>query len=131
MGLPGSGKTTLALELSKELDCVHFNADDIRKNINKDLGFTAEDRVEQASRMGHLCNIVLLHNKYVISDFVCPTEECRSAFNATFTIWMDTIQSGRFQDTNSCFVRPDHYVHVHITSFGLISIPNIIKKIHG
>ena len=56
-GLPGSGKTTLAEALARELQCVHFNADEIRKEINKDLGFSIDDRIEQARRMGILCDI--------------------------------------------------------------------------
>ena len=44
MGLPGAGKTTLSLELAKMLNAVHFNADEIRKEVNKDLGFEPQDR---------------------------------------------------------------------------------------
>ena len=105
MGLPGSGKTTLAECLARELRCAHFNADDIRKHINKDLGFSLEDRIEQARRMGHLCDIA---GKYspVIADFVCPTPECREAFGADFLIWVDRIKEGRFVDTNKMFIPP-------------------------
>jgi adenylylsulfate kinase len=59
MGLPGAGKTTLANELAPRLNAVHFNADDIRANINKDLGFSEADRVEHARRMGWLCDRVI------------------------------------------------------------------------
>jgi len=48
MGLPGAGKTTLAQALVPRLNGVHFNADAVRANVNKDLGFTLEDRLEQA-----------------------------------------------------------------------------------
>lgn len=106
MGLPGSGKTTLAEALARELTCVHFNADDIRRNINKDLGFSHEDRIEQARRMGHLCDVVGKWGAKVIADFVCPTEDCRLAFGADFTIWVDRIEMGRFEDTNRLFVPP-------------------------
>jgi len=109
MGLPGSGKTTLAQELAKELKCAHFNADDIRKNINKDLGFSIKDRIEQARRMGHLCDIATKHGGFAIADFVCPTPECREAFGADFLIWVDRIKVGRFEDTNKLFVSPITY----------------------
>jgi adenylylsulfate kinase len=109
MGLPGSGKTTFARFLAEHLHCVHFNADDIRENINKDLGFSAADRVEQARRMGHLCNIAGRWGAPVIADFVCPTVETRQAFNADSTIWMNTTQQGRFNDTNKLFVPPAQY----------------------
>jgi len=109
MGLPGSGKTTLAEALARELQCVHFNADDIRRHINKDLGFSLEDRVEQARRMGHLCSIASKWGAHVIADFVCPTEETRAAFGADYTIWIDRIKEGRFEDTNKMFVPPKKY----------------------
>jgi hypothetical protein len=57
-GLPGAGKTTLARELAPLLSAVVFNADDVRQNINRYLGFSPEDRIEQARRIGWLCNKV-------------------------------------------------------------------------
>ena len=59
MGLPGAGKTTLAKVLAPRLNAVHFNADDVRREINKDLGFAPADRIEQARRMGWLCDQVV------------------------------------------------------------------------
>ena len=106
-GLPGSGKTTLAEKLSKEMGAVWFNADEIRNEINKDLKFSSEDRLEHSRRMGVLCDIVLRKNHAVIADFVCPTRETRSVFGPTHIIFMDTIESGRFEDTNKVFEKPD------------------------
>jgi adenylylsulfate kinase len=109
MGLPGSGKTTLAEALARELQCVHFNADEVRREINKDLGFSVEDRIEQARRMGILCDIAGRWGSVVLADFVCPTPETREAFGADFTIWVDRIKEGRFEDTNKLFVPPEKY----------------------
>lgn len=109
MGLPGTGKTTLAVQLAQNLGCVHFNADEIRKEINKDLGFSIEDRIEQARRMGVLCDIASRYGSHVIADFVCPTPETREAFNADFVVWVDRIKEGRFEDTNKLFTPPESY----------------------
>jgi adenylylsulfate kinase len=109
MGLPGAGKTTLALSLAKRLGAVHFNADEIRQNINKDLGFTVADRNEQARRMGWLCDQVTKAGAFSVADFVCPTEDTRAAFQEggdAFVIFVDRIRQGRFEDTNKLFERP-------------------------
>jgi adenylylsulfate kinase-like enzyme len=108
MGLPGSGKTTLAEILTQKLNAVWFNADAVRQEINKDLGFTEEDRNEQARRMGKLCDWVKKSGNYAIADFVCPTKDTRTAFKADFTIWVDRIEEGRFADTNKLFEKPTH-----------------------
>ena len=109
MGLPGSGKTTLALSLAPLINAVHWNADAVRTNINKDLRFSIEDRIEQSRRMGWLCDTVNAAGYNVIADFVCPTEETRVAFGHCTLIYMDTIKEGRFEDTNKLFVPPISY----------------------
>ena len=109
MGLPGSGKTTLARELAKSLGAVHWNADDVRSNINKDLGFSVGDRVEQSKRMGWLCHTVIKANVPCVADFVCPLPECREAFGDAFIVWVDRISKGRFEDTNNLFVPPENF----------------------
>jgi hypothetical protein len=109
MGLPGSGKTTLARALAPKLGAVLFNADEVRSNINKDLGFSIEDRNEQARRMSWLCDRVCDAGGVAIADFVCPTHDTREAFGEAFVIWVDRIREGRFEDTNKLFVPPERY----------------------
>ncbi|MBS0246946.1 MAG: adenylyl-sulfate kinase [Proteobacteria bacterium] len=108
MGLPGAGKTTLADALAPLLNAVVFNADAVRANLSRDLGFSHEDRVEHARRMGWMCDRVVEAGGTAIADFICPTPETRSAFGDAFTVWVDRIAAGRFDDTNRMFVAPEH-----------------------
>ncbi len=109
MGLPGAGKTTLARELAPLLNAVLFNADEVRANVNRDLGFSIEDRIEQARRMGWLCDQVVEAGSAAIADFICPTPETRAAFGPAFTIWLDRVETGRFADTNKLFSPPEKF----------------------
>ena len=109
MGLPGSGKTTLARALSPMLGAVHWNADAVRAEINSHLGFSTQDRIEQARRMGWLCDQVVKAGHWAVADFVCPTKETREAFGQCVTVWVDTIKEGRFEDTNKIFEPPVKY----------------------
>jgi adenylylsulfate kinase len=112
MGLPGAGKTTLARVLAPRLNAVHFNADEVRREINKDLGFAEADRIEHARRMGWLCDQVVKTGCFAVADFVCPTPETRTAFaegGEAFTVWADRIAVSRFKDTNRMFVPPEKY----------------------
>src|SRR5215471_4373682 len=112
MGLPGAGKTTLARALAPRLSAVHFNADEVRHNINKDLGFSEADRIEQARRMGWLCDQVVKAGGYAIADFICPTPATRAAFlegGEAFIVWLDRIKSGAYEDTNRLFVPPERF----------------------
>ncbi len=109
MGLPGAGKTTLSVALAARLGAVHFNADEVRARVNKDLGFAPADRVEQAARMGWLADQVVRGGGIAIADFVCPTAECRAAFTAdapALIVWCDRIKASRFADTNALFAGP-------------------------
>jgi cytidyltransferase-like protein len=109
MGLPGAGKTTLANALAPLLNAVVFNADAVRANLSRDLGFSHEDRVEHARRMGWMCDRVVEAGGTVLADFICPTEETRTAFGDAFTIWLDRIETGRFEDTNRMFAAPGRF----------------------
>ena len=104
-GLPGSGKTTLAKPFAELIGGVHINADEVRAKYN-DWDFTPEGRMRQAQRMRHLSDGVVMAGKIAVTDFVCPTEEARKAFDPDYTIWMDTIKEGRFEDTNKMFQAP-------------------------
>ena len=132
MGLPGSGKTYFAerlkkyiednsnvqtMPLARMLNLEHppliylskvdwFNADDVRKRFN-DWDFSREGRIRQSIRMFDFA--VSCTEDFVICDFVAPLVEQRNNFKADWTIWMDTIDAGRFEDTNRAFEAPEVY----------------------
>ncbi len=108
MGLPGSGKTTLAKVMVPRLNAIWLNADKVRKEAD-DWDFSPEGRVRQANRMKKLAQESVDNNRIVVADFVCPTEVTREDFNADYVIWMDTIKEGRFDDTNKMFEQPKKY----------------------
>ena len=104
-GLPGSGKTTLAKPFAELIGAVHINADEVRSRYS-DWDFSIEGRIRQAQRMRHLSDGVVMAGKIAVADFVCPTEDARREFNPDYTVWMDTIKTGRFEDTNALFEAP-------------------------
>jgi adenylylsulfate kinase len=112
MGLPGAGKTTFAAELVKRLNLSHsvswYNADVVRETFD-DWDFSPAGRQRQVERMRELS--CLSKSDFVICDFVCPTDELRDIYAADIVIWMDTIQAGRFDNTNRVFVPPVHYTY--------------------
>ena len=114
MGLPGSGKTTLANELSKLIECKRLNADEIRKAAN-DWDFSEEGRKRQATRMSDAALKIKKEGNNVIADFICPTPAARELFPADYIIWVDTIKEGRFEDTNQMFVKPEKF-NFHVTT---------------
>ena len=112
MGLPGAGKTYLAQFVLEHLQADKkrvgwLNADDVRKKYN-DWDFSTEGRIRQSHRMRELADS-MTDMDYVICDFVAPLIEMRNNFKADWTIWVDTIDKGRFEDTNKAFVPPEVY----------------------
>jgi len=114
MGLPGSGKTTLASELAPLINAKRINADEVRKTAN-DWDFSENGRKRQAKRMADLAKEKKEEGHYVIADFICPTPEARDLFPADYIIWVDTIKKGRFDDTNEMFVKPKKF-DFHVTT---------------
>ena len=128
MGLPGSGKTTLAKLLVPMFNAVWLNADKVREEAN-DWDFSEEGRKRQAIRMADFAIKLKEKGDYVVADFICPTPEARSLFPADFIIWVDTIKEGRFDDTNKMFVKPDKY-DFHVTTQDAKNwAPKILKEI--
>ena len=131
IGLPGSGKTTLAKDLSDRINAIHLNADDVRTDLSSDLGFSDKDRVEQARRLGAMARLLSKQGYVVVVDFVCPTTQTRKAFgNADYLIWMNTISESRFADTNIIWENPEGYDHKFVELAQHNKADDIIKKLN-
>ena len=130
MGLPGSGKTTLASKLVPLLKANWINNDEVRKKAN-DWDFSESGRVRQAKRMAGLAEKYKQEGKYVVADFICPTPKARELFNADFIIWVNTIKKGRFDDTNKMFIKPkkfDYQVTSQDADFWASKIADLINS---
>jgi adenylylsulfate kinase len=129
MGLPGAGKTTLAKMLVEKLNANWLNADQIRKEYN-DWDFSDKGRVRQAKRMNIKAEKLKKEGKIVVADFICPTQETRKIFNADVIVWMDTINEGRFEDTNELFSPPKKFDFRVTEKNAEIWSEKIIKKLN-
>ena len=128
MGLPGSGKTYLSERIAKRLDCAWYNADNVR-HMAKDWDFSKEGRVRQSQRMRAFADFENSHDRTVICDFVCPTEETRKEFDADIVLWVNTIEKGRFENTNSLFEPPKEVEFVVETRYNDSDIKKLTEEI--
>jgi hypothetical protein len=109
IGLPGAGKSTFAKELADRINGIHLNADEVRAELNKDLGFTPEDRIEQARRMGALSRLLSNQGYHVVVDFVNPTKETRDSFGKPDkVVWMNRKPVRDFPDTTAMWETPQN-----------------------
>jgi len=108
MGLPGSGKTTLASKLVPLIKAKWLNNDKVRKEAN-DWDFSEEARKRQAKRMADFAERYKQDGHHVVADFICPTPEARKLFNPDYIVWVNTINKGKYDDTNKMFVKPKKF----------------------
>lgn len=81
-GLSGSGKSTIAIALERELHkrgllCRILDGDNIRSGINNNLGFSAEDRVENIRRIAEIGKLFVDTGIITIAAFISPSNELR------------------------------------------------------
>lgn len=109
-GLPGVGKTSLAKEICRRSDAVLINADAVRSDLSSDLGFSIEDRIEQARRIGAIARLLKSQGKTVVVDFVNPTLKTRSMFGPSdYSVWIDRTPTRQYEDTSNLFQIPKSY----------------------
>lgn len=87
-GLSGSGKSTIANALEQKLveeriKTYTLDGDNVRKGINKDLSFSAEDRSENNRRIGEVANLFVDAGLVVLAAFVAPFEKDRTFIKET------------------------------------------------
>ena len=127
MGLPGSGKTYLTERLVPLINAAWYNADNVREMAN-DWDFSDEGRTRQSNRMRTFADFEKANGRFVVCDFVCPTKETRENFEPDIVIWLDTISSGRFEDTNKMFQKPES-VDFHVTEWNETNHIEIAEKL--
>ena len=86
-GLSGSGKSTVAVALEKALFAAgrlsyRLDGDNVRMGINKNLGFSAEDRAENIRRIGEVAKLFVDAGVIVLSSFVSPYRADRDTVRA-------------------------------------------------
>jgi adenylylsulfate kinase len=88
-GLSGSGKSTIANSVSRELFRQGINeyvldGDNIRHGLNKDLGFSEDDRTENIRRIGEVAKLFVDSGKVVTTAFISPFRSDREQVRALF-----------------------------------------------
>lgn len=81
-GLSGSGKSTISVELEKQLHdrnlrTYRLDGDNVRHGLNKNLGFSAEDRSENIRRIGEVAKLMIDAGLFTLTAFISPYKEDR------------------------------------------------------
>ena len=100
-GLPGSGKSTLAFALKKCLRgngraCFVLDGDDIRRGLNRDLGFSPADRKENIRRIAEVARLLNDAGMVAIAAFISPYREIREMARQ--------------------IIRPKHFIEIHVAT---------------
>ena len=126
MGLPDSGKTTLAKLLAPMFNAVLLNEDEVRKEAN-DWDFSEMGRSIQTNRMKRLADEAIQNNRNVVADFECTDDE-RKDFNADYIIYMDTIKESKLELPSNFDFK---VTHKDAQMFSFLIKQEILDKLKG
>ena len=127
MGLPDSGKTTLAKLLAPMFNAILLNEDEVRKEAN-DWDFSEMGRSIQTNRMKRLADEAIQNNRNVIADFDCSIEHAREDLNADYIIWMDTIKESKLEPPKNFDFK---VTHKDAQMFSFLIKQEILDKLKG
>ena len=127
MGLPGSGKTSLAKLLAPMFNAVLINEDEVRKEAN-DWDFSEMGRSIQTNRIKRLADEAIQNNRNVVADFECSTEHTREDLNADYIIWMDTIKESKLEPPKNFDFK---VTHKDAQMFSFLIKQEILDKLKG
>ena len=126
MGLPESGKTSLARLLAPMFNAVLLNEDEVRKEAN-DFDLTDIGRSIHTNRMKRLADEAIQNNRNVIADFECTDDE-RKDFNADYIIYMDTIKESKLELPSNFDFK---VTHKDAQMFSFLIKQEILDKLKG
>ena len=126
MGLPGSGKTSLAKLLAPMFNAVLLNEDEVRKEAN-DFDLSEVGRSIHTNRMKRLADEAIQNNRNVVADFECTDDE-RKDFNADYIIWTDTIKESKLEPPKNFDFK---VTHKDAQMFSFLIKQEILDKLKG
>ena len=126
MGLPDSGKTSLAKLLAPMFNAVLLNEDEVRKEAN-DFDLTDIGRSIHTNRMKRLADEAIQNNRNVVADFECTDDE-RKDFNADYIIYMDTIKESKLEPPSNFDFK---VTHKDAQMFSFLIKQEILDKLKG
>ena len=122
MGLPGARQDDTGWRACSPINAAMFNADEVRANINKDLGFS-QPIASRHARHGLDLRSGGGDRQDVIADFICPAPEARAAFGPCLRNLGGPHRGGvAFADANAMFVPPEAAsIDVRVTARGVLA----------
>ena len=122
MGLPGSGKTSLAKLLAPMFNAVLLNEDEVRKEAN-DFDLSEVGRSIHTNRMKRLADEAIQNNRNVVADIECPED-----FNADYIICMDTLKESKLEPPSNFDFK---VTHKDAQMFSFLIKQEILDKLKG